>query len=315
MHGTISVTSKEGEGSVFTVRLPLKPQASTLADSDLACLQGVPILVVGTLAASCAGIAAALTRLGMHPETVVWEGDGMQVDACIRAANPTHTPYQICLLDWQVPDKACLLPIQHIRQAAGMQMPILLTTACDWESIEPDARKAGVTAFVAKPLFPSDLVRCLTDALHAVPAAAPDASSAAPAPKHAPIMEGQRILLVEDNTLNREIAAEILEDAGLQVEEATDGSLAVQMLQEKGAGYYQLVLMDIQMPVMDGYTATKTIRAFSDPQLAHIPIVAMTANAFAEDKQRAIESGMNAHVAKPISVDALLETLRQILSQ
>jgi CheY-like chemotaxis protein len=125
-------------------------------------------------------------------------------------------------------------------------------------------------------------------------------------------IKGQRVLLVEDNEINREIAVEILSDADLVVEEAEDGSLAVDRLLEKGAGYYKLVLMDIQMPIMDGYTATRTIRSFEDKELAGIPIVAMTANAFDEDRKKAMEAGMNAHIAKPINVDMLLDTLEQL---
>jgi CheY-like chemotaxis protein len=125
-------------------------------------------------------------------------------------------------------------------------------------------------------------------------------------------IQGQRILLVEDNEINREIAVEILSEAGLVIEEAEDGSVAVDMLREKGAGYYKLVLMDIQMPMMDGYTAARTIRAFEDKKLAAIPIVAMTANAFDEDRKKALEAGMNAHIAKPINVETLLDTLEQM---
>lgn len=124
---------------------------------------------------------------------------------------------------------------------------------------------------------------------------------------------GQRILLVEDNDLNSEIACEILSEAGFIMEEAEDGSVALRLLQEKGAGYYSLVLMDVQMPIMDGYTATKAIRAFEDKALADIPIIAMTANAFEEDKKKALEAGMNAHVAKPINVEMLLDTLEGLL--
>jgi CheY-like chemotaxis protein/nitrogen-specific signal transduction histidine kinase len=128
-------------------------------------------------------------------------------------------------------------------------------------------------------------------------------------------LQGQRVLLVEDNALNREIAADLLGEAGLQVEEAEDGSIAVDLLQKKGAGYYQLVIMDVQMPVMDGYTAARTIRAFKDPELAGIPIIAMTANAFEEDKQKALAAGMNAHLPKPIEPELLLETLEKILNK
>jgi CheY-like chemotaxis protein len=126
-------------------------------------------------------------------------------------------------------------------------------------------------------------------------------------------IQGQRVLLVEDNALNREIAADILDEAGLIVEEAEDGQAAVELLLEKGAGYYRLVLMDIQMPVMDGYTATRTIRGFEDPVLANIPIIAMTANAFEEDQKKAMDAGMNAHIAKPVDVEKLLDTLERIL--
>jgi CheY-like chemotaxis protein len=126
-------------------------------------------------------------------------------------------------------------------------------------------------------------------------------------------IRGKRILLVEDNDLNREIAAALLTDAGIEVEEADDGSVALEMLKEKGAGYYALVLMDIQMPIMNGYTAARKIRAFADKKLANIPIIAMTANAFQEDKEKAISAGMNAHLAKPVSADILFDTLARVL--
>ena len=196
---------------------------------------------------------------------------------------------------------------RQVRREVGDKCLIIILSAYDWEEIKEEAKAAGATVFLSKPLFISGLYRCLNQIV--------DPQEEDKKPKIRKEIEGQRILLVEDNDLNREIAREILSETGLIVEEAVDGSIAVERLLEKGAGYYDLVLMDIQMPIMDGYHATQKIRSFEDSKLAAIPVVAMTANAFVEDKKKALEVGMNAHVSKPINVKELLDTIERILSQ
>jgi CheY-like chemotaxis protein len=181
-------------------------------------------------------------------------------------------------------------------------------TAYDWSDIEEEAREAGVTDFLVKPLFLSELHSALKKACE---------NSDKPAKQEEQVTEevdlsGKRMLLVEDNEFNREIAVDILSETGMDIDEAEDGSIAVNKLIQNGAGYYNVVLMDIQMPIMDGYTAARTIRSFEDKNLANIPIIALSANAFDEDKQKSLDAGMNAHLAKPIDVNELVHTLAMI---
>ena len=187
----------------------------------------------------------------------------------------------------------------------GNDKPIIILTAYDWTDIEAEAREAGVTAFCEKPLFMSELRDILSR---------PFRVSGENYKKEQEIQfEGKKILLVEDNALNQEIAVTILEEAGFVVEVAEDGTIAVEKMKQAVPGQYDLILMDIQMPKMDGYEATRQIRVLDKPYAAQIPIVAMTANAFEEDKEKAFESGMNGHLAKPIKIPELLKTLNQVL--
>lgn len=186
-------------------------------------------------------------------------------------------------------------------------MLIIILTAYDWADIEDEAKEAGVTAFCSKPLFLSELRNCLRGIVDDGQRKERDTVNEKPG------LQKGRILLAEDIEMNQEIAVVILEDAGFSVEVAENGQAAVDMLKKSEPGYYQLVLMDIQMPVMNGYEAAKEIRGFENRELASIPIIAMTANAFEEDKQAALNCGMNGHIAKPIDVDVLFETLGKIL--
>ncbi len=195
-------------------------------------------------------------------------------------------------------------------------MPIIILTAYDWSDIEEEALEAGVTAFCGKPLFLSELKSCLHGVAAARAAGGPfqeEDAEAQPSPQPPKTRSGH-ILLAEDNELNQEIATAILGEAGFTTEVASNGQLAVDMLQRSQPGYYNLILMDVQMPVMDGYAATQAIRALDNRELASIPILAMTANAFEEDRQTALKSGMNGHIAKPINIDTLFKTLDSILA-
>ena len=183
-------------------------------------------------------------------------------------------------------------------------------TAYDWSEIEGEARDAGVTAFCAKPMFLSDLRESLLVSLNQTNESGKNHMSEA---DYQEKFKNKRILLVEDNEMNREIAVELLEEYGFSMETAENGAQAVEMVAASKAGYYDLILMDIQMPVMDGYEATRRIRALKDPHLADIVILAMTANAFEEDKQEAIENGMNGFLTKPIDIKQLLEELDSII--
>ena len=195
----------------------------------------------------------------------------------------------------------------------GDEAPIIIVTAYDWTAFEDEAKQAGVTAFCNKPIFLSELRDTLIAAAgmreepkEVIPAAGWDAKEQ---------FRGMRLLLVEDNELNREIAQELLEEAGFEVETAEDGTGAVEAVESAEPDRYALILMDVQMPIMNGYDATRAIRALPDERKAHIPIVAMTANAFEEDRRAALEAGMNDHVAKPINMDKLMAVIEEILEK
>jgi Response regulator containing a CheY-like receiver domain and a GGDEF domain len=208
-----------------------------------------------------------------------------------------------------LPDMNGIEVTRRIRKEVGENAPIIVLTAYDWSDIEEEAREAGVTSFCTKPLFLSELRNCLNSIVSIGEDGEGDRDE-----KVVPIHTG-RILLAEDVDLNQEIAVAILGDAGFQIEVAGNGQIAVDMLKKSKPGYYQTILMDIQMPVMNGYEATKEIRKLENRELASIPIIAMTANAFEEDKREAIKSGMNGHIAKPIDVKELFRTLNSILGK
>ena len=194
--------------------------------------------------------------------------------------------------------------VRRIRRFIGEGKPIIILTAYDWEPIEEEAREAGVTSFCSKPLFMSELREALTTTRKTV-TKKQDLDSFD--------FTGKKILLVEDNALNLEIAEEILQEVGFAVDTANDGDIAVEKLKDAKEGQYDLVLMDVQMPRLDGYTATKEIRTLDNPFAANIPIIAMTANAFEEDKRKSFEAGMNGHLSKPIEIPKLMEILASIL--
>lgn len=190
----------------------------------------------------------------------------------------------------------------------GEDVPVIVLTAYDWSDIESEAKEAGVTAFCSKPLFMSELSSCLNSVVNAE-----DMEDKEDDDEAMELPTG-RILLAEDNELNQEIAVAILEEAGLSVEVAGNGQIAVEMLEKSEPDHYQLILMDVKMPVMNGYDATKAIRKLENKKLSLIPIFAMTANAFEEDKREALKCGMNGHLAKPIDVEKLFKLLKKVLS-
>ncbi len=205
-----------------------------------------------------------------------------------------------------MPDMNGVEVVRRIRGIIGVEKPIIILTAYDWTDIEQEAREAGVTAFCSKPIFLSELREILETPFVAQSLEGSGAEEAVS-------FEGKKILLVEDNELNQEIAVEILQETGFVLDVADDGAVAVEMMKNAEAGQYDLILMDIQMPIMNGYDATRKIRALDRPEIANIPIIAMTANAFDEDKKLAMDAGMNGHIAKPIDIPVLLEVLQEIL--
>ena len=266
-------------------------------------LENCRALVVDDDFNTCDSVSYMLQQIGMRAE---WTLSGKEAVLRTRQAVSRGDSYSVYIIDWLLPDMNGVEVARRVRKEVGESVPIIVLTAYDWSDIEEEAREAGVRAFCSKPLFQSELRRCLNKVVNCTQTAEPDVGEMA-AQRHT-----GRILLVEDNALNQEIAVAILEEAGFTIEVAGDGQMAIDMLQAAPPDYYHLILMDVQMPVMDGYEATKAIRALPDKRLASIPILAMTANAFEEDKQAALKCGMNGHIAKPIDIENLISTLDEI---
>ena len=244
-----------------------------------------------------------LRDIGMRPD---WTNYGKEAVVRAKEAFENADEFRVFILDWLMPDQNGIETARRIRKVIGDSTPIIILTAYDWSDVEEEAKEAGVTAFCSKPLFMSELRSVLAKPFRS-------GGEGADAEKGAPDFSGKRILLAEDNEMNQIIAVAILEEVGFAVEIAVDGTEAVEKMEKAPAGYYDIILMDIQMPQMDGYTAAKRIRALEDPAKAGIPIVAVTANAFEEDRKTAMEAGMNGHLAKPYDVGEIMRTLKEIL--
>lgn len=306
MDGVIEVESEVGKGSTFTVTLPLKLQDVEKTEEQIRELEGLRSLVVDDDFNVCESACKMLKSIGMRPE---WTTSGREAVYRAKAAHDEGDAYQIYIIDWQMPEISGIETARKIRSAVGQDASIIILTAYDWTDIEEEAKEAGVTAFCAKPLFMSDLKA----ALLAANSIGDDRQTGAGKVWTQVDYSGKRLLLVEDNEMNREIAQVILEEAGFQIETAPDGTDAVAMVEASEEGYYDAVLMDVQMPVMNGYEATKAIRAMQRRDTKNLPIIAMTANAMEEDKETALKSGMNAHIAKPLNVELLMSVLHQFL--
>ena len=305
MGGTIEVQTAQGKGTEFTVCVPMRAQTEQRPVEKITELEGLKALVVDDDFNTCDSVTKMLVKVGMRAE---WTLSGKEAVLRARQALEMSDVYHAYIIDWRLPDMNGIEVTRQIRSLHD-DTPIIILTAYDWSDIEVEAKAAGVTAFCAKPMFMSDLRETLMSALGQKPA---DAVQRLLPEKNADF-KGKHILLVEDNELNREIAQEILREYGFLVDSAENGAVAVEKVSTAAPGSYDLVLMDVQMPIMDGYTATRKIRALDDPARAKLPILAMTANAFDEDRRNALESGMNGFLSKPIVIDDLVQELHKIL--
>ena len=305
MNGYIEVKSEQGVGTEFIVKFTFRLYSGMREPLVIPELKNCRALVVDDDFNTCDSVSYMLQQIGMRVE---WTLSGKEAVLRTRQAVMRNDNFSVYMIDWLLPDMNGVEVTRRIRQEVGENVPIIVLTAYDWSNIEEEAKAAGVTTFCSKPLFLSGLRKCLNSVMAA------ENKGELAASKESVCIKTGRILLAEDNELNQEIAMAILEDSGFTVEVAGNGKIAVEKLEASVVGYYQLVLMDVQMPVMNGYEATKAIRSLKNQDLATIPIIAMTANAFEEDKQEAIRCGMNGHIAKPIDVDVLFETLRKMLS-
>ena len=305
MGGTIEVQTAQGKGTEFTVCVPMRTQTEQRPVEKITELEGLKALVVDDDFNTCDSVTKMLVKVGMRAE---WTLSGKEAVLRARQSIEMSDVYHAYIIDWRLPDMNGIEVTRQIRSLHD-DTPIIILTAYDWSDIEVEAKAAGVTAFCSKPMFMSDLRETLMSALGQNQT---DAAQELLPQKNADF-KGRHILLVEDNELNREIAQEILREYGFRVDTAENGAVAVEKVCTAAPGSYDLVLMDVQMPVMDGYTATRKIRALDDPARAKLPILAMTANAFDEDRRNALESGMNGFLSKPIVIGDLVQELHKIL--
>ena len=302
MGGTIEVESEQGKGSEFHVIIDF--EKATIQEVDMV-LPSWRLLVVDNNEDLCRSATSALKEIGVQAE---WVLDGEKALQKIAENHRRNTDYEIVLLDWKMPGMNGLETTRGIRKIVGDELPILIISAYDWSDIEDEARAAGVQGFISKPLFKSNLYLGLSRYVEG----ASDEDEQVNALEEERDFGGLRILLAEDNDLNWEIAEDILTDVGFEVEWAENGKICVEKFEQSAPGYYDAVLMDIRMPVMNGYDAAKAIRALNRAD-ARLPIIAMTADAFSEDIQRCLECGMNEHVAKPIDIEKLMKLLKRYL--
>lgn len=305
MNGTIKVESEINKGTRICVTVFLK-----LSEQDMEpveALKDLSVLVVDDDADACGYVCAMLKDIGMKGESVLSGAEAIQK---VEQSHRQNEDYYAVIVDWKMPKMDGIETTRAIRKLVGQSVPVIILSAYDWTEIETEAREAGVDGFITKPLFSSRLIYTLKKFLPGTD----EHIGTENVDFNEKQFSGKRVLLVEDNELNCEIAAEIIGMTGATVETAENGQEAVDMVQSSQEGYYNLIFMDIQMPVMNGYDATRAIRKLEESRTKKIPIVAMTANAFIEDIQMSKDSGMNGHLAKPLDVEQLMEILRQWLS-
>ena len=298
MEGNITVESEPGVGSRFTVDLDFLP-----ADEDepqRLPLPSIRVLIADDDKATCESAVEFLQELGVDADMAE---DGRSAAAKADSAHRQGEDYRMIILDWKMPGIDGVNTARRIREKVGNEVPILIVSAYDWSSIEEEAREAGVDGFIQKPFFKSTLYRCIRRYVFG------EQVKSTEEPSGTPDFSGRNILLVEDNEINREIAQEVLSAAGATVDTACDGKEGVEKFVGSADGYYDLILMDIQMPVMNGYEATKSIRSLDRGDAGSVPIFAMTADAFAEDIEEAEKAGMNGHLAKPLDITAMMREI------
>ncbi len=301
MGGSIKVDSKLGEGSTFVVELELQIQEREDNPKFWADHHLGKMLVVDDDEEICRNVAHTMRETGV---VVEYATGGMTAIQMIGDARQADKPYDLVLLDWKMPDLDGLETARLIRKNYPEKIPILLLTAYDWNEIEQEAMEIGVDHFIPKPFFMSTFKEAICRIVDA-----PRQTRTA----REGVVRGKHILVVDDIEMNHVILVRILSSLGAVCEAVENGQEAVDAILNSEPGTYDLILMDVQMPVMDGYEATRTIRASSHPDAKTLPIVAMTANAFVDDVRNAIDSGMNAHITKPVQIDKLISTIQQVL--
>ena len=302
MGGTIEIQTQKNKGTEFIINLMLRIQSEQHRVEKITELEGLKALVVDDDFNTCDSVTKMLVKVGMRSE---WTLSGKEAVLRAKQSIELGDAFHAYIIDWRLPDMNGIEVTRQIR-SLGDDTPIIILTAYDWSEIEVEAKAAGVTAFCAKPMFMSDLRETLMTAL----GQKKEQNNDGILPEADFNFKNKHILLVEDNELNSEIATEILTEYGFIVDTAENGAEALEKVSTSKPGTYDLVLMDVQMPVMNGYEATKCIRKLKDPALANISILAMTANAFDEDRKKALESGMDGFLSKPIVIEELVQALK-----
>lgn len=306
MGGTISLESEKGKGSTFTVTLELHVSEHAI-DHDFWKKHGITrILAVDDEDVVCQNIQLTMEGTGASVDYCLEGGKALEL---VQDAIARERPYHIVLLDWKMPGMDGVETARRIRAEVSRDVPIIVLSSYDWPEIEEEARSAGVDAFLSKPFFLTSF-RQKVEGILGQKAGIVEAEEPA---REASALQGMRILVAEDNDINSEILRELLHMSGAECDVCENGRLVVEAFEKSVSGQYQLILMDVQMPVMNGYEATAAIRESAHPLATRIPIIAMTANAFAEDVRDALEAGMNGHVAKPIDMTVLEQTVRAVL--
>lgn len=304
MGGNIRVESEKGKGSQFTVTVYLKQQNTSMP--NMKQFANLPVLVVDDDIDACEAACEVLEDIGMKGE---WVLSGKEAMNYLQEAKQKGKEFFAVILDWKMPDMDGLETARIIRKKIGPDIKIIILSAEDWTVIEPEARMTGVDGFISKPLFKSRLVYMFKKVSGEEEIEELDLTEKLPED----IFTGKRILLAEDNDLNREIAEEIIGETGVEIDSVKDGREALEQFERKGEGYYDLIFMDVQMPIMDGYEASRAIRSINRKDALTIPIIAMTANAFSEDVIASKRAGMNEHIPKPLDVEQLVSCMKRWL--
>lgn len=304
MGGDIKLESEYGKGSRFTINMPLR-HCEQVPDEKIG-LDGLEVLVVDDDKIACQSTCSCLQEIGIKSD---WVCSGNEAITYVRQRYAEANNYFAVIIDLKMPEMNGIETTRQIRNIIGTDVPIIILSAYDIEEYEAEAKAAKANGFITKPLYKSKLLQILKRFLFEGEQSEPVSQFKLSDADYS----GKRILLVEDNELNREIAVEIIGSTGVSIDTAVNGLDAVNIVSQSAEGFYQMILMDIQMPVMDGYEATRQIRSLKRADIRYIPIVAMTANAFSEDVTNAIKAGMNYHLAKPIDLAALMGVLNKYL--
>ncbi len=304
MNGSIIVNSKPNLGTEFIVELEFRLSNNPIVYEKIDELQNVRALVVDDDMNSCCSISEMLSDIGLRSD---WTTSGKEAIVRTKFALSRNDGYGVYVIDLSMPNMNGIETVRQVRQIIGDDTPIIIMTAYDYSDIEEEAYRLGVTAFCSKPIFMSELRNALSKPFKVVAKKENKEDDYS-------LLIGKKVLLVEDNQLNQEVAIELLKDTGLIVDVCDDGDIALAKMRYANKREYDCILMDIQMPRMDGFTATREIRTLANSEVANTPIIALTADAFTETKKAALEAGMNGHICKPLNIVEVLETIKNVIN-